>query len=1000
MTRDVGRSTGHGAVHRMARLRRVTAVALGTAWLAIFSATSHAQTTTGSIRGYVRNPSNAPVPEAQISVRSVSLGVTRNTTTNASGFYTIAGLRPGTYELTVRRIGFTPVTRTVNVPVASTLTLDVPLQEAATQLAAVTVTAEAATQTARTSEVGTNVSQEQIRNLPTFDRNFLDLARLVPGITAQQVNDESKFLSAGGQPAEAINVFVDGASYKNDVIKGGVVGQDQSKGNPFPQAAVQEFRVITQNYKAEYQKASSAIITATTRSGGNQWEGEAFAYGIGKAYVARNPLEIERGARRPDYERLQAGGSLGGPIVRDRLFFFGTYELNFRDQPSFVSLGGNAALAPPGLDPEQYVGTFTTEFREHLGFGKLTWVQSDRSSVDASVNIRREKDFRGFSWQTSYEAAENVAVDVSTGIVNWRYAGDRWINEAQINAQRMDWNPTPVNPGLVGRDYQGIIRIGGREGGQKFIQDRLSLRNDITRPGVQLAGDHVFKGGAYVDFLAYEGEKNFFFNEPVYRFRATENYLRPFEATFGFGDPNVNTSNTQIGVYVQDDWTVTPRLTLNLGVRWDVETNMINNSYVTPQPLADSLRGPYFDDLFVTQPLPDGTTREVRVIDQLGGLDRYITRGREDREIYLGAIQPRLGASFDVMGTGQTVLFGGAGIYYDRNYWNTLFDEQFRRQYKQLTINFRDSCPPAEFNCAVWNDRYFDPVELRTLSYATAPEVFMVANDLKPPRTYQFSGGVRQAIGPGLVTLSYNGIRGRNFMNFVRGSFALPPNYAAVFVTDDRVKTRYDAMQLQLERPLRVTDRWGGALAYTLSRSEEQGQSTELFWGFDARFPTVADRPWRRAPGNQTHSIIGNAIVRLPWEVRFSSIVALGSGITVTGTDFTGGRGQYQQVTYVYQPPTRPFLGIGHVFANQNVDLRLEKVFSFAGAQRVSVSADLFNALNSRNFGCYNADINPPNEPPNPNFGVPTCAAPGRRLQVGLRYGFLPAPQTGGPQAP
>jgi hypothetical protein len=259
---------------------------------------------------------------------------------------------------------------------------------------------------------------------------------------------------------------------------------------------------------------------------------------------------------------------------------------------------------------------------------------------------------------------------------------------------------------------------------------------------------------------------------------------------------------------------------------------------------------------------------------------------------------------------------------------------------------------------------------------------------------------VRQAIGPGLVTLSYNGIRGRNFMNFVRGSFALPPNYAAVFVTDDRVKTRYDAMQLQLERPLRATDRWGGALAYTLSRSEEQGQSTDLFWGFDARFPTVADRPWRRAPGNQTHAIVGNAIVRLPWEVRFSSIVTLGSGITVTATDFTGGRGQYQQVTYVYQPPTRPFLGVGHVFANQNLDLRLEKIFSFAGAQQVSVSADVFNALNSRNFGCYNADINPPNEPPNPNFGVPTCAAPGRRLQVGLRYGFLPTRQTGGLQTP
>ena len=954
-----------------------------------------AQTTTGSIRGYVRGPNAATVAEAQIAARHLELGQTRAALSNSSGFYAIPGLRPGRYEVTVRRLGFTAQTRTIDVPIASTVTLDVQLVEAATQLATIAVTTEAA-QTARTSEVGTNVSEEQIRNLPSFDRNFLDFARLVPGITAQQVNDDSKFLSAGGQPAEGINIFVDGASFKNDVIKGGVVGQDASKGNPFPQGAVQEFRVITQNYKAEYQKASSAIITATTKSGGNAWEAELFAYGIGKAYVARNPIEVANNARRPDYERLQAGGTLGGPIIRDRLFFFGTYELNFRDQPSYVTVGPNAALAPPGLNPAQYAGAFTSEFREHLGFGKLTWVRSDRSTVEGSLNLRRETDFRGFSGQTSFEAAENVDVDVTTGIVNWRYAGDRWLNEAQVNVQRMDWNPSTANPGLIGRNYLDIIRIGGREGGQQFIQDRLSLRNDVTRSNVQLAGDHVFKGGANIDFLSYDGRKQFFFNEPLFRFRALENYSRPFEAEFGFGDPEITRSNTQIGVYLQDDWTVSPRFTVNLGLRWDVETNMINNSYVTPQALADSLRGAYNALLFARQPLPNGTVRQVRVIDQLGGLDRYITTGRDDRKIYYGAIQPRLGASFDLSGTGRTVLFGGAGIYYDRNYWNTLFDEQFRRQYRQLVIQFRNTCLPNEFNCAVWNDRYFDPVQLRTLGFNTAPEVFLVANDLKPPKTHQFSAGVRQALGAGLVTVSYNGVRGYNFMNFVRGSYDLPPNYRAVFVTDDRVKTKYDALQLQLERPIRPGDRWGGAIAYTLSRSQEQGQSTDLFWGFDERFPTVADRPWLRAPGNQTHAVVANGMVRLPWELRLSSIVNLGSGLTVTADDASGGRGQYQVIKYVYQVPSRPFLGIGHVFAVQNMDLRFEKPFTFGRTQHVSVSADLYNVFNSGNFGCYNGNINPPTEPPNARFGLPDCAAPGRRLQVGLRYGLQSLSGAGG----
>ena len=211
--------------------------------------------------------------------------------------------------------------------------------------------------------------------------------------------------------------------------------------------------------------------------------------------------------------------------------------------------------------------------------------------------------------------------------------------------------------------------------------------------------------------------------------------------------------------------------------------------------------------------------------------------------MFLGAWQPRLGASYDLLGNGRTVLFGGAGIYYDRNYWNTLFDEQFRRQFKVLTVTSATACPAGSpSNCVVWNDSYFNPRKLRTLAgTAGLPEVFLVKNDLKPPKTYQFSGGVRQTVGPALVTLSYNGVRGYNGMNFIHATpwGGLGPNYATAFVTDDRVKSWYDAMQLQIDRPMRDT-RWGGSVAYTLARSEEQGQTTDLFWGFDDHYPTVA----------------------------------------------------------------------------------------------------------------------------------------------------------------
>src|SRR5256714_2515739 len=309
---------------------------LGTvvALVCIASVNLRAQTTTGNIRGYVTGSNGAPLSDAQVVVRMPATNETRGTTTNASGFYYLAGLRPGSYELMVRRVGLAPQTRPVTMRIGETLDLNVSTSELATTLATVEVTSARTGTETRTSEVGTNISREQISNLPNFERNVLDLAKITPGMSAQAVNNSDKFLAAGGQPPEAINIFVDGASYKNDVLRGGVVGQDASKGNPLPQGAIDQFKVLTQNYKAEYQKAASAIIVATTKSGTNRPEADLFAYGIGKAYVAKDPFTARVGGARPDYQRLQAGGNIGGPGSHDQLVFFATYAPHFPHQPA------------------------------------------------------------------------------------------------------------------------------------------------------------------------------------------------------------------------------------------------------------------------------------------------------------------------------------------------------------------------------------------------------------------------------------------------------------------------------------------------------------------------------------------------------------------------------------------------------------------------------------------------------------------------------------------
>src|SRR3989454_3222225 len=226
---------------------------------ALVARAAPAQTSTGSIRGYVRDSSGAPLAGARVIAVNVQTAAQREVVAQASGFYALLGLVPAEYEVTARHIGMAPQKLRVRVLIGEVFPLDFRLAASAIQVEAVTVAVAAGVQT-RTSEVATNVTQQQINDLPTSSRNFLDLAVLAPGTSIQndRIDGIARSFSAGALPADNVNVFIDGASFKNDLTAGGVAGQDASRGNPFPLNAIQEFRVITENYKAEYQKASSA----------------------------------------------------------------------------------------------------------------------------------------------------------------------------------------------------------------------------------------------------------------------------------------------------------------------------------------------------------------------------------------------------------------------------------------------------------------------------------------------------------------------------------------------------------------------------------------------------------------------------------------------------------------------------------------------------------------------------------------------------------------------
>ncbi|PYP73901.1 MAG: hypothetical protein DMD25_15945, partial [Gemmatimonadetes bacterium] len=642
---------------------------LGLSFVVIAAPAAVSQTSTGSIRGYVTDSGGTPIAGARVVAVNPLTSTQREVATQSNGFYAMLGLVPAEYDVTARQIGMAPQRIHVRVLIGEVYPLDFKLAASAIQVEAVTVVAAAGGET-RTSEVATNVTQQQINNLPSASRNFLDLAVLAPGTSLQndRLDGTARSFSAGAQGADQTNLFIDGASYKNDLIHGGAVGQDRSRGNPFPRNAVQEFRILTQNYKAEYQKASSAIITATTKAGGNVWTGNAFYSYQNRDLVALDSFARTTNTPKPDYSRNLLGLSGGGPIIKNRLRFFGSYEGNYQDRDKQVSIvppaGFGAALDT--IDFASRNGFLGSPFRSTLVFGKLTYDATPHSAIEFSLNTRHESDIRDFGAPDNLrpiESGVHFKNDVTTGILKYNHFTGPWLNETAVNYQRSRDNPNPL-PGTeaVSRQFDnfpgGRALLGPDITIQDFTQTRIALRNDLTYSGLQWSGQHVIKTGVSFDFLNYRVLKQngvvprYFFQAIGHDALRPDSFKLPDRVEYRIGNPNFLTDNTQFGAYVQDDWSPSPRFTLNLGIRWDYESRMLNYDYITPQPIVDSLTK-YADSLFVP-------------IDR----NRYFTDGTQ-RPRFLGAFQPRLGFSYALDEASRTTVFGGFGIFYDR----TLFDQ-------------------------------------------------------------------------------------------------------------------------------------------------------------------------------------------------------------------------------------------------------------------------------------------------------------------------------------
>jgi hypothetical protein len=897
--------------------------------LLLLSVSVSAQLPTATVNGTVTDPQGAAVVGANVVVTSKSTGISRDTSTGADGRYAVPSLLPGDYSVRVSAKGFaTSEFKDLHLEVGRAATLDVPLKVAQVG-EVVTITAGEAGVNLTQSEVQGQIESTTVENIPLNGRNFLELAYLLPGNRPATNFDPTKTntleVSSAGAFGRGGNITVDGGD-NNDEVVGGTLAN-------FPEDSIREFQIATNHFTAEVGRSGSSIINIVTKSGTNAYHGSAFIFFRHKTLQGL-PATFNRSQPTPHFAREQVGGSIGGPLKRDRAWWFVSSE--YRDQGHAVSVGQRdfATSTVLGSSAPAFVHDYLLSSRVDFKLtskDNLAVRYSFNRSLDIDNGSLRKPQGTAANRQSSLNRFNSPLADwtriISSRVVNsFIFHGDWFLNSIPaFNPDDPVTNPAGLAPG-------NEIRFPSLQDGANFRipQSTKFNRYQIRDTLSWVTGKHTIRfGGEWQHLNTYAlfdlyGSGSIFLTEDfggdVCRTggvaltlcdRNQDGVVDDRDIPIAVALQNAAPSpppivpfypNSYFGAFIQDDWKAKSNLTLNLGLRWEFDDVLGDASKLRPCPsLTDA----------------DNTCEFVENI-----LGRH--SGRDFKQF-----GPRLGFAWDPLSKGKTVIRGGYGIYYDRVVTEVpLLDRLLNGRILPLSgfdgstcHNFFGGLPVPDCSATPVAGSFqpvFDtsPTPSPTLdapfsggSSTFGIGVSHIANDAKHPYTQQFTLGVQQQLAPNWI-LSADGLHnfGQRFIlgRLLRTSDISSPNlncpngFDPCTVTDPLTgrsdivtsiesvaRSWYDALLFSLQKKPTGGEslRWGFNVNYTLSKTFNYSNDDQIpFNGAEDAVNLIfrsnnLELEKGYAPTDERHRLVFYGIFDVPWKIRISPIWTISSHV-------------------------------------------------------------------------------------------------------------------------